>query len=446
MTRICYLALGPRPGTIQKRAMLLHSGLLSAPALALAACAIAFVRSSRSHRRITPSAAWAAVERFAAVANEHRTTQTTGILAALSFPIVLWARLWLTGRPSTEGTRLDTLGVEIISSVSLYALYRSLRASDQSAVVRGSIIAAAAVMYGIAVTTTHLGSKDLYAYAAYGKLGWTAYVPHDTPFTGSFSPLNAVIAGAWGKLATCPYGPLALGVDWLATRSYSISQTIFELRLLNIVAIGAALMALQRTGVPVPILATIGLDPDLVLYLVADGHNDALAIALILGGIALCSRNRWLAIGVAILAGATKAPYALLALLTVYPEINTLVRLRMGALIAVGVALASAAGGSVYLHALSAIGSAQILEQPPLERAVHGLAALAAVVAVLFAAISRRTLAPAVLLMPFLFAATYPWYAFCGFTYAVVDRRALAAFAILLPVWTYVYRVTMATG
>jgi hypothetical protein len=428
-----------------------HGGMLSFPSIAFAAC-IAWVLLG--HRRAYIKGIVVALDDRAISVIRRVGVERSTVFALALLALLFFGHLSYTGpsngawnRTSVVAGRWETFVFDGLYSIVLYLLYRSMGASRFPRIVRVALVVIPVILYGAALLTTNSRSADLYGYVAYGQLGWAAYAPPNVPFTGSFAELNGPIAAAWNRLEPAPYGPLFLGFDCLiAGHASSFAHARIELRLVNVAAIGVCLLAMRRLGFGVPVLAVFCLDPEVIFNFVADGHNDILAVAPILGAMALYRRNRGIAILCALTAGAIKAPYIVPALLVASVEESRARRLWVAAAILVGTLLVSAAGGPAYLAAVTWHGTTNALVQPGLQRFLHGLAALAVLVIVTVAVCFRRTLWPGALLFPELFAAGYPWYVLSGLPYAVAQRRGLAAFLILLPVLMFFFRVTNAFG
>jgi hypothetical protein len=431
--------------------MIAHGGMLSFPSIAFAAC-IAWVLLC--HRRAYIKGLVVALDGRAISAIRRVGVEQSTVFALALLALLFFCHLSHIGpsngawnRTPVVAGRWETFLFDGLYSIVLYFLYRSLCVSRFPRIVRVALVVIPVIMYGVAVLTTNSRSADLYGYVAYGQLGWAAYAPPSVPFTGSFAELNAPIAAAWNRLEPAPYGPLFLAFDWLiAGHASSFMQARIELRLANVAAIGVCLLAMRRLGFGVPVLAVFCLDPEVIFNYVADGHNDILAVASILGAMALYGRSRSIAILGALTAGAIKAPYIVPALLVASVDESRARRVWIAATILVGTLLVSAVGGPAYLAALTWHGANNAMGQPGLQRFLHGLAALAVLLIVAFAVRFRRTLWPGALLFPELFAAGYAWYGIAGLPYAVARRKGCAAFLILLPLLMFFFRVTNAFG
>jgi hypothetical protein len=413
-------------------------------ALALLACAANLVllqRPAVTLRSIFDSARSRAERAVVRIGAERCTLLAVAALVCLFFVQIhtMNALRLQAANDSRVSFDVTMFVLDVLQTLMLGLLYVSLSTSTFPRIVRVALFTSPVLMYGFAIWTTAISTEDLYAYVAYGKLGWHAYSPPNIPFTGPFTMLNAEIAWAWKTLEPAPYGPLFLALDWLVVApAASVMQAVVALRLLDIAALGVCFVALKRLGFAAPLLAVVFLDPEIVFNYVVEGHNDVLAVAAILAAMALWKHNRIAAIVLAIAAGTIKAPYALLALLVSADESRLVRRLQFASIIAVGTVAVSVAGGAPYLHALTWHASVNGVAGISIVRqTIHALAAGVAIAAVGMAVVFRRTVINAVWTFPALAATLYTWYMALGIPYAVMERRHAATLFVLFPVGCY---------
>nr|WP_285555238.1 polyprenol phosphomannose-dependent alpha 1,6 mannosyltransferase MptB [Actinoplanes regularis] len=142
-----------------------------------------------------------------------------------------------------------------------------------------------------------LGSYDAYSYACQG---WQQAAGLD-PYAGGVDLLGCpwadAVAPTW-RAAPAPYGPVFLVLAAVAAKAGgSLTGTVAMLRLiavLGVAAIGACLPSLaRRCGVPVERALWLVLACPLVLtHLVSGTHNDAVMVALLVGGLAVAASGR----------------------------------------------------------------------------------------------------------------------------------------------------------
>jgi hypothetical protein len=169
------------------------------------------------------------------------------------------------------------------------------------------VMAAVGIVLGLMVAAPVLLSRDVYSYAAYGRIlavhGSNPYLRPPSAFPGD--PFVAVASPEWID-ARSVYGPGFTLLSEGIARGWSGSPggTILAFKLVAGAAIaGAAFLAslaasTLRSGRRAAAAAVVGLNPAIVLHTVGGGHNDAI--------VALCFAGAFvLAMGTVRLAGAT---------------------------------------------------------------------------------------------------------------------------------------------
>ncbi|HEX4429252.1 MAG TPA: polyprenol phosphomannose-dependent alpha 1,6 mannosyltransferase MptB [Frankiaceae bacterium] len=231
-----------------------------------------------------------------------------------------------------------------------------------------------------------IGSRDAYAYVAQGELARRGLDPASAVVSrlGPGALLSAVDP-RWRETRP-PYGGVAVAIQKVAA---SAGRPVLSLLILRVVAliavialvVVAARMAAPRTR-PVVVLA-IAANPLVLVHLVAGAHLDAVAAALLIGGLALAQSaggrsvsRRWLAIALCTLGAMVKLPVALgavylslCALLAAGPTIAA--RLRSVAAdvsavaFAVGLSMMLSGGGLGWLHNFGTPGRLRTGIAPP---------------------------------------------------------------------------------
>jgi hypothetical protein len=198
------------------------------------------------------------------------------------------------------------------------------------AVVRGpappgvrSLYATLAVWAAPLAVGPPLFSRDVYSYLAQGAMTVARIDAYRYGPAALGGPLLADIPGAWQHTPT-PYGPvfltLAAGVS--AGAPARIVLGVLGMRLLALLGLGVMLAVLPRLAAtcgarPAPAVWLAGLNPLVLLHLVAGAHNDALMLALLMAGLAAATTSRPVSAAVLVtLGGLVKAP-AVLGLLVV---------------------------------------------------------------------------------------------------------------------------------
>ncbi len=222
-------------------------------------------------------------------------------------------------------------------------LLRAL-ASGRATISIGSILGLAAIGLIGALAWPFVFSSDVYAYAAYGDLAARGLDPYAH---AAIAPVDATVRAAlwqWGgTIPACVYGPLfvdiARGVT-SALASFGTAGQLLGLRMLACASLLAcAPLALAAFGGRLKsertfAAAAIALNP-LAIWSAAEGHNDALVLAIALAGFTLARRY---------------GPFigALLATLSVGIKAS-------GALAAIGIAIAYRAPARALAYACSGI-------------------------------------------------------------------------------------------
>nr|GID84166.1 hypothetical protein Ade03nite_30900 [Actinoplanes derwentensis] len=199
-----------------------------------------------------------------------------------------------------------------------------------------------------------LGSYDVYSYACQGWQQAAGLNPYDGGVDLLGCPWSDAVAPTW-RTSPAPYGPVFLVLAAVAAKlGGSLIATVVLLRLiavLGVVAIAVCLPVLARRVALVPERATwLFLACPLVpVHLISGAHNEAVMIALILGGMVAATSERALTTGVLLgLAVGVKATAIVVlpfVLLLIPGRINRIVRSGGGAVLAlVAVSLGSGLG------------------------------------------------------------------------------------------------------
>lgn len=204
-----------------------------------------------------------------------------------------------------------------------------------------------------------LGSRDVYAYAAQGRMaeqGLDVYADGPEEL-GPDDPLLAPVDPLYRDTPT-PYGPVFVSLSSLVVTVAGdrVVAAVLGFRLLavlGVVAAGAAVHDLARGSGRDPIDALIlaVANPLVLFHLVSGAHNEAIMLAFLVGGVALARRPRFLHLGIALcaFAAAIKLPAILAVAFLGWPwalEAKGLAR-RVGRLVLVGgeaLAVIAAAG------------------------------------------------------------------------------------------------------
>jgi hypothetical protein len=136
-----------------------------------------------------------------------------------------------------------------------------------------------------------LASRDMYAYACQGALFDAGLSPYRVGISAQPCPWLDSVSVVWRDTPT-PYGPIFIVLAGAASAFGSQIAALVVFRLLAVLAVAGLAAALpvlaRRVGVPVDRALWLVLCCPLVsVHLVGGGHNDALTMALLAGGLAL---------------------------------------------------------------------------------------------------------------------------------------------------------------
>lgn len=212
----------------------------------------------------------------------------------------------------------------VLATLALVAVLRAIpRDGLAHGVGAGAVVAFAALALAAAACFPFTFSSDPYAYAAYGEMAARGLDPYALVAPNVHGTSIDAARYQWGgRYPVCVYGPAFVAFAralWSATTPFGPAATVAAFRLCaslaflaSIALLDAALAGLapQRR---LAIVCAYGLDP-VLLWSVAEGHNDAGVLLVASGAAVLARRGRAFAAGAFVgLAALVKAPGALLA-------------------------------------------------------------------------------------------------------------------------------------
>jgi hypothetical protein len=143
-----------------------------------------------------------------------------------------------------------------------------------------------------------LFSRDVYSYLAQGVMVGSGFDVYRFGPAALGGPLAMEVPGAWQHTPT-PYGPVFLFTANSLTdvTSVRVIAGVLAMRLLALLAVGAIVMMLPRLARacgtdPDRAVWLAGLNPLVLLHLISGAHNDALMLALLMGGLTLAVTAR----------------------------------------------------------------------------------------------------------------------------------------------------------
>jgi hypothetical protein len=339
--------------------------------------------------------------------------------------------------------------LSLLQTAALFGIMRSLPERNVSKIARGILLAASVTMIALAVTTDTVTSADIYAYAAYSHLSLAqAYAPVQHMFSDGFSLLNTlpnhlwygVPPETWRGLEPAPYGPLWLCFAHLTMGwTHDLALTLYLSRLVNVLAFVGCIIALRTLGISEALIAMFALNPALIFHFIADGHNDIIALALILIGFSAAQKAPWLGVLIAAMAGLVKLPYVILSILVARAFEKLPMKILSGIAIPIVVAVGSWFwGGHAYLYGLTHHVQGNTTGETHFHWALHTLFVLTGIFGVIAAVLFGKFFSPIAYMFPTLFAVVHPWYLIAGLPYALQNgRAAFTTFLIFLPLLSF---------
>ncbi len=309
-----------------------------------------------------------------------------------------------------------------------------------------TIAGACALACGAALLFPVVFSSDVYAYAGYGDMALHGISPYAHARIAVRDPLLDAMLWQWGNPPPmCVYGPAFV---WLAQGIVALllplgaAAPLWAFRILACVALVAcaplAYAAFSRFPHSTRLAAAAGiaLNP-IAIWSAAEGHNDTLALAIVLAGFALAARSRVFTGALVIaLSALVKAPGAVAAIafaIASWRDRTRFAQAAWGAALGIGIvaALAIPLEYGVRAH-LAPHG--QYFPQFSLQYASIPLTAV--VVALLlvgarYSMTAGQSVVFAVMALWIAIPNPYPWYAVWLLPLAFLAWRSCAAWALI---------------
>lgn len=181
-----------------------------------------------------------------------------------------------------------------------------------------TVAALSGVLLAVAVVVPSRQSKDLFAYAAYGRIV-SHY--HDSPYKvrpadlPAGDPIVRAMAPGWRPVKSV-YGPVftAVSAAGMAVAGDSVLGARLFFQLLAALAVAACLVLIWRRTRDPAAVALVGLNPVIALAVVNGGHNDILVGLALLAAVALSSNERLVSAGLVLALGTLVKVIAVLPL------------------------------------------------------------------------------------------------------------------------------------
>jgi Glycosyltransferase family 87 len=285
--------------------------------------------------------------------------------------ILFGAPAWIRRGVSVAGILRGPNGVLIMLLwiAGLTALCAAWWYGRRLTVSRRWILVTAALWIVPMLAVPPLASRDMYAYACQGSLFDAGFNPSVDAISAQPCPWLESVSVVWRDTPT-PYGPLWIMLSGLAAAfgSQALALAIFRIyAVLSVVALAVIVPVLARRLDADEVRASwlVLCCPILAVHVVGGGHNDALTMALLMGGLALLvPRDRsigWPVAGGA-LVGAAIAVKTTIGVVLPFAALLAAGGLqaghdgRMRFLRRGGAVVAGALGGLLVLSAVSGLG------------------------------------------------------------------------------------------
>jgi hypothetical protein len=236
-----------------------------------------------------------------------------------------------------------------VATIAYFHVIRNLWDDDERYALRAGVIALLAAIAAIAAWLIPVMlSSDVYAYAAYGELARLGHNPYAHAPLPAGNPIFDAAIWQWGNpIPICVYGPLFVVVAQLVVTALHAFGTALQLDGLRAVSVLSLVLCIPLAFAAYPGTAfarsvaacTIGLNP-VALWCAAEGHNDALALAVVLAGVALARNGQPFAgAALAALAGTVKLPGVLGAIPGSMPGSRARIGAAFGAIATVALSI-----------------------------------------------------------------------------------------------------------
>jgi hypothetical protein len=183
----------------------------------------------------------------------------------------------------------------LLLAIAVAAFFYMRAVQRAQAPLLGATLLITAVALAIAFCAPVLFSSDVYAYAAYGQMARIGIDPYAHVPAGTMDPLVRAAQVQWvTAFPICLYGPAFVAAARFLVTAFAPFGALAQLDAFRVAACVGLLLcaALAYRAFPGDgrersrAAATIGLNP-VAIWCAAEGHNDAIALAVVLAGFAL---------------------------------------------------------------------------------------------------------------------------------------------------------------
>lgn len=306
----------------------------------------------------------------------------------------------------------------------------------------------------LSIASPVLSSFDIYGYVQNAILGGAAFAPPHVHFLGEYR----VFDYWWEQPTTTLYGPLWIPIVQIVTAgATTLLGKMICWRIFCAALFVSFALLIRAYGHSQRMTAMAALNPALAFLTVANGHNDLLAIVIVVAA-AIVIRS-WPIAGILMTAaaGLIKLPYVLLAL-PIFSRLRSPAAKYAAccAAIVTTVLLSVLGGGPAYFAALRAHAGVITIST-----AIQGIAAAVSAGLIVLAVAGGRRFRTAGWLFPTFGSLrmqwSFPWYTLFAIPYALGSRRVLRYLLVSLPFvtalitpelmrsWSFLFAIPVAT-
>jgi hypothetical protein len=335
-----------------------------------------------------------------------------------------------TGGPGLPFTSFLLVGIAAIQSFLLWLIFSARKEKRHERAGTIVVGCACAVTLLAAFFTPAMTSPDAVIYTTYAELGFSSFVKEPHVVVLKNIPIEQLCQR---RVLPSAYGPAFIAyLKLFSVFSHSVPAQVMLLRVGNAAWFLLLLCALRAAGAPRIALSLAALNPVLIFQYVANAHNDLIGALFVVAGAALVKRFPLAAVCAIIIAAQVKLSFALIGLLIFTELALTIRRLAWaGATFCASLLTSYIFAGRQYFESIWYYDRLLAPTADPLQYVV----AACAVFALARALFQQRYDPIMAYAFPTLRMQTFfPWYAIWALPYALLEKRRLSAFLILMPI------------
>lgn len=334
-----------------------------------------------------------------------------------------------TGGPGLPVTSFILVAIAAAQSFSLWLFFSARKEQHDKRCGALVIGCAGAVTLIAALFTPAMTSPDVITYTTYAELGFSSFTNEPHIITLKNIP-NANPCER--RVLPSAYGPAFIAyLQLFSAFCHSVSAQIALMRIANALWLLLLLCALRAAGAPTIALSLTIVNPVLIFQYVANAHNDLIGAVFTITGAALVKRSPFWAACAIVTAAQVKLSFAFIGILIFSELASTKSRFAWGIGAFVASFIASyLLAGRAYFESIWYYDRLLAPTADPLQYLVVACAVFAVVRALFLQRYNRIFIYafPALRIQTF-----FPWYAIWSLPYALLEKRHLPAFLILMP-------------